>query len=73
MDYLDHGPLHIVISEKKAGEFIKANLPGHKKFHVDGMVYVCLMAIRCTLEIDVTLDDINFTIRKFFSKNAHVY
>ena len=77
MDCLDQVHLDIVISQEKAAEFIKANLPSHKIFHVEGdrlcMLLSFLMEIRSTLEIDLTLDNILSTLWKGFSKNAHLY
>ena len=40
MDYLHQAHLDIAISQEKAAEFIKANLPSHKIFHVEGDGYV---------------------------------
>ena len=60
MDYLDQVQLDIVISQEKAEEFIKANLPGHKIFHVEGDGLCTLrsfLGIRSALEIDVKLDE----------------
>ena len=60
MDYLDQAQLDIVISQEKAEEFVEANLPGHKIFHVEGDGLCTLqsfLGIRSTLEIDVTSDD----------------
>ena len=66
MDCLDQVHLDIVISQEKAAEFIKANLPSHKIFHVEGdrlcMLLSFLMEIRSTLEIDLTLDNILSTL-----------
>ena len=77
MNYLDQAHLDIVISQEKAAEFIKANLPSHKIFHVEGdelcTLRSFLMRIRSTLEIDLTLDDIISTLREEYSENAHIY
>ena len=76
MDYLDQAHLDIVISQEKAAEFIKANVPSHKIFHVEGdrlcTLRSFLMRIRSTFETDLTLDDIISTFRKKYSENAHI-
>ena len=65
-----------VISQEKAAEFIKANVPSHKIFHVEGdrlcTLRSFLMGIRSTFETDLTLDDIISTFRKKCSENAHI-
>ena len=69
--------LDISISQEKAAEFLKANLPSHKIFHVEGdglcTLRSFLIGIRSTLEVDLTLDDIISTLRKEFSENAYIY
>ena len=76
VDYLDQAHLDISKSQEKAAEFIKANLPNHKIFHVEGdglcTLRSFLIEIRSTLEVDLTLDNIISTLRKEFSENAHI-
>ena len=68
--------MDIVISQEKTAEFIKANLPSHKIFHVEGdglgTLRSFLMGIRSTLEIDLTLDDIISTLRNEFFENVQI-
>ena len=77
MDYLDQAHLDIAIFQEKAAEFIKANLPSHKIFHVEGnglcTLRSFLMGIRSALEIYLTIDDSISTLRKEFFENAHIY
>ena len=76
VDYLDQAHLDISISQEKAAEFIKANLPSHKIFHVEGdglcTLRSFLIGIRSTLEVDLTLDNIISRLQKEFSENAHI-